>query len=456
MIAGKSADRSLIAGSLLALLILGEILFGYGIAVRPQNLYLIVGAALGLAMVAITFMEPVVGLYLFVATMLTEALFMFGSVSAARLLGILVFGAWIARSLASGRFEIIMPTQAWFALMLVLWGLTSALWAMNPPGLFTALLLLVQLVAVYILVVNLVSSVKRVQTVLAIITAVSLVLALLAVARTLSGGAIGGRVNLGRIIGGDPNTQAAFFLPSATLLMILFSRETRLRQKSLLLLGLSVMMLGILATASRGAIVALAVVVGLGIIIDPKLWQVALPASLVGVAALRFLPQTLMERLEAMVTLSDRGGGRVDIWLVALRIIRAHPALGVGLNGFASAFDRYLPETAGLIRDIGTFRASHNIFLNVQSELGVIGLALFLVFIGITLSSGLVAVVNCRRAGLLHLEGLALAAWLSVVAMLVVGLFLDVQYRKLFWLLLALAEVMRRLSVGLEQETAAR
>jgi hypothetical protein len=51
------------------------------------------------------------------------------------------------------------------------------------------------------------------------------------------------------------------------------------------------------------------------------------------------------------------------------------------------------------------------------------------------------------------MAALALATWLSLVGMLVVGLFLDLQYWKLFWLLLALPEVMRRLSVHSGQET---
>jgi O-antigen ligase len=262
-------------------------------------------------------------------------------------------------------------------------------------------------------------------------------------------------VDLSQISVGNMNAQAAYLVPSATLLMILYSHQRQSRRKWLLLLGLSVIAMAILATSSRGAMIALIVVVGLGIIIDRRLWQVALPASLVAVAALLALPHTLVERLEAMVTLSDRGAGRVDIWLVALRIIRSHPALGVGLDGFAAAFDRYLPETAGIITDIGTGRASHNIFLNVQSELGVIGSVLFLLFIGVTLRSGLAAVANWRRAGSVHWAGLALAAWLSLVAMLVMGLFLDLQYWKLFWMLLALPEVMRRLSVEALLETPA-
>ncbi len=456
VIAGMFVDRRLMKGSLLALLITGEILLGYLIAVRPQDPYLIPGAAIGLIVIAVTFMEPVFGLYLFVATAFTEALLMFGSVSAARLLGILVLVAWITRYLAGGRFEIIMPGQAWFAAMLISWGLMSALWAMDAQRLPSALLLLVQLMALYILVINLVNSVRRIKIVLAIIVIVSLALALLTILRVVSGELVEGRVDLGQISVGDPNAQAAYLLPSATLLMILFSHKAQLAQKLLLLLGLSVITLAILATSSRGAMVSLAVILMLGIIIDHKLWQVTLPAMLVGGVATLFLPHTFIERLEALVTLSDRGAGRVDIWLVALEIIRAHPALGVGLDSFGRAFDKYVSETSGIMSDIGRGRGSHNIFLNVQSELGVIGSALFVVFIGMTLKSGLVAVANWRRAGASQMAGLALAVWLSLVGMLAVGLFMDLQYWKLFWLLLALPQVMRRLSAEVVQETASR
>ncbi|KPL17499.1 MAG: hypothetical protein AMJ93_14895 [Anaerolineae bacterium SM23_84] len=456
VIAGISVDRRLMKGSLLALLITGEILLGHLIAVRPQDPYLIPGAAIGLIVVAVTFMEPVFGLYLFVATAFTEALLMFGSVSAARLLGILVLVAWITRSLAGGRFEIIIPGHAWFAAMLISWGLMSALWAMDAQGLPSALLLLVQLMALYILVINLVNSVRKIKIVLAIIMIVSLALALLTILRVVSGELVEGRVDLGQISVGDPNVQAAYFLPSATLLMILFSHKAQLSQKLLLLLGFSVITLAILATSSRGALVSLVVIFVLGMIIDRRLWQVALPTLLVGGVAWLFLPHTLVEHLEALVTLSDRGAGRVDIWLVALEIIRSHPALGVGLDSFGRAFDKYVSETPGIMRDIGRGRGSHNIFLNVQSELGVIGSALFVVFIGMSLRSGLVAVVNWRRAGSPRTAALALAVFLSLVGVLVVGLFLDVQYWKLFWLLLALPEVMRRLSVQALQRTTSR
>jgi len=454
LIARASVDNRLVRGILLGVLVAGAILIGYLIAVRPEDTSLILGAVLGSMIVVATFAKPVYGLYSLVAAVFAEALFMLGSASAARLLGFLVIGAWIAHSLVNGRFRIIVPSQGWFAAAFIAWGLTSALWALDTQRLATALLLLLQLLALYVVVTSLVNSVNRVQIIMAIMVIINLAVALAAVARVRSGELVEGRVDLSQIVGGDSNTQAAYLLPSATLLMVLFAHRARSVQKWLLLLGFSVITLAIMATSSRGALISLVVIVILGVIIDRKLWQVALPGFLVGGLATLFLPQTFADRLRSLVTLSDRAGGRIDIWLVALRLIPSRPILGVGLGNFERAFDRYLPDTSGLSDSIGRGRASHNIFLNVQSELGVIGLFLFAAFIAISIRSGLLAVMNLRRAGSPEVAALALAAWLSLVGILVIGLFIDVQYWKLFWLLLALPEVMRRLSLESLQERA--
>jgi putative inorganic carbon (HCO3(-)) transporter len=452
VIAGKFVDRRLVRGFLLVLLIVAEILFGSLVAMRLEDSYLILGTAIGLIVVVVTLIEPVFGLYLFVATVFTEALIMLGSVSAAKLMGILVFGAWIARSLANGRFEVIVPRQGWFAAMFIVWGLMSATWALDVQKLFTALLLLIQSMVLYILVINLVNSAQRLQVILTIVVIVSLALALLTIFRVLSGELVEGRADIGLISVDDMNAQAAYFLPGATLLMILLSHKAQLASKLFLLFGFSVIALAILATSSRGAMVSLVVVLVLGTVIDHKLWQVAFPTLLASGAAMLFLPHSFVDRLVSIVTLSDRGAGRLDIWSVGWQIIQSRPVSGVGLDSFGRAFDKYLPETSGVVFNIGRGRGSHNIFLNVQSELGVIGFVLFVVFIGMTVKSGLIAVLNLRRAGVSHMTAWAMAVWLSLAGMLVMGLFIDLQYWKLFWLLLALPEVMRRLAAEAVQE----
>lgn len=448
-------NKHWIKGLLLAFLAAIELLLGALIGIRPERAYLTLGGTIGLVVVVATLLKPAIGLYVFVATTFTEALFMLGSVSAARLVGILAFGAWIAHSLATGRFKIIVPRSGWAAILFVAWGLVSAIWALDLQKLFTAWVILVQSMALYILVINIVNSARQVRITLALIVVVSLGLALLTLSRVFMQELVAGRADLGQISVTDVNAQAAYFFPSVMLLAVLFCHETRLAPRLFfLLLGLSAVLLAILATSSRGAMVSLVVILILGVLLERRMLRIALPALLAAAGAILYLPPLLLERIKSIVTLSDRGAGRLDIWSVAWQIIANHPVLGIGLDSFGRAFDIYVSETPGVVSYIGRGRGSHNILLNVQGELGVIGLALFVTFVAMTVQSGLVAIANLKRAGDSRMAILALAIWLSMVGILVMGLFIDLQYWKLFWLSMALPEVMQRLSVNALQERA--
>jgi putative inorganic carbon (HCO3(-)) transporter len=453
---GRPIDRRLVTAALVALCLAIEVSWGYWMAVWPVSPHVIVAAAVGLAVVAATFHEPVIGLYLFVATMLTEGSWMFGSVSAARLLGFLVLAAWIARGLASGRFAIIVPAQAWVALLFMVWAFVSVLWAMDTAKWLTAWLLLLQSTVLYLLVINLVNSLQRLHVILAIVIVVSLALALLTLYQVSGAYVARFRSEVGKLSVGDPNAHAAYLLPGAALLMALFSRQSHWPRKLMVLLGFSIMVLAILATSSRGGMIALALMLVIGALIDRGLWQLALPALLLGGVASLFLPQVIIERLRRLLTLADRGSGRVDIWLVAMRIIQSHPLLGVGLGSFSRAFDKYVSDTAGIVGAVRRGRVAHNIFLSAQGELGILGLILLVAFAAWSLARGLAAIGKWKRVGSPTMAALALATFLSLAGMMVVGLFLEALHWKLFWLLLALPEVMRRLSEQALQRTTLR
>ncbi len=451
----RSIDRRLLTvGQLVPWLAL-EVLWGASVALRPESLPLLLAAVAGLAMLAVVLRAPVLGLYVFVAAMLTEAAWMLGSVSAARLLGIVVLVAWVAGGLARGRFIVIVPAQACLAGLFILWALLSGLWTMDRGRWLTDWLLLLQSMALFLLVVNLVTSAPRLRVVLAIVTAVSLALALLTVAYALTGRTSEGRVDLGHISAGDRNLQAAYFLPAIALSMAWFSQQSRWQRRVAPLLVFCVLVMAILATGSRGAMIALAAMLILGALVEGRLRRLALPSALLGGLGVLLMDPELLWRLRTLVTLADRGSGRVDMWLVALRVIRANPLLGVGLGSFRKAFDKYLSGTPGIVGPIGRGRVAHNILLHTQSELGIVGLVLLCGLIAWTLDSGLSAVASTRRAGSSAIYALALAVFLGLAGVLVAGMFLDALYWKFFWVLLALPEVVRRLSVqGLHGPTS--
>jgi O-antigen ligase len=452
LIAGIPPDRRLIGGILLSLLLVAEVAYGVYVATQAQDTQLALAIAVGLVSVVVTFIEPAWGLYLFVIAMFAEGLFgVDGGPTGARMLGIVILGAWIVRSLSSGRFRIILARSNLFAMAYIVWGLVSTLWAIDLQVAFDRAQVIVQSFVLYILVINLVNSRKRMQSMLSIIMVVNLVMALLALLRFASGVTTGGRVNIMQISGYDPNDQAASFLLGAAMLMVLFSREARPVNKWLIFAALSVTVLAILVTASRGALVSLIVVTASVLLLNRRAWQVALLILLIGGTASLFLPLTFTERALSIVTASDRGAGRIDIWRVGLQIVRAHPFQGVGWGNFGKAFDQYLPMTPNVAFDIGRERGPHNIFFGALGELGIVGLVPFVVLIGLTVKSAISAMVSFERRGDSVMTTLAMSVFLSLLGILAAGMFIDLRYRKYFWLILALAETIRHLPSVLEE-----
>ena len=78
--------------------------------------------------------------------------------------------------------------------------------------------------------------------------------------------------------------------------------------------------------------------------------------------------------------LDAAGAGRLRIWGTAARMIAAHPLVGVGVRGFRYAYPRYAGAGDAFVdaqTDEGAAHA-HQIVLEVLSETGVAGLALWL------------------------------------------------------------------------------
>lgn len=114
--------------------------------------------------------------------------------------------------------------------------------------------------------------------------------------------------------------------------------------------------------------------------------RIRLLAAVGSLGLLMSLP-LVVERLES----NDQGSARSRLAMssVALRVIEAHPLLGVGLNSYTEVMHDYDPEhlIAGFLYPV------HNVYLFVAAEVGLPGLFLMLVFYGAILK-GLVRAVG--------------------------------------------------------------
>ncbi|MHB8446929.1 MAG: O-antigen ligase family protein [Rudaea sp.] len=94
---------------------------------------------------------------------------------------------------------------------------------------------------------------------------------------------------------------------------------------------------------------------------------------------LRF-DRTLLVLQGSEQALDTASAGRMRIWSTAARMIAAHPLAGVGVRGFRYAYPQYAQPGDAFVNaqtDEGAYHA-HQIVLEVLSETGSIGLALWL------------------------------------------------------------------------------
>ena len=162
-------------------------------------------------------------------------------------------------------------------------------------------------------------------------------------------------------------------------------------------LGLGILILleflALMATQSRGALLALAA----GLVIQAarnKRFAVII-AILAGMLALSvaFYPP-LKGRYLPLINPGSSFKDRIEIWRTAAMMIRDNPLVGIGVNNFRSIYVKYPhPE---FMHDPQPF--AHNILLEMGASTGLPGLALFLWVIAAGLINGVKAAKSARHS----------------------------------------------------------
>lgn len=238
------------------------------------------------------------------------------------------------------------------------------------------------------------------------------------------------------------NGLAAFEAQFATLLLALSATcgNWRGRLGYLALAGFSAICL--MYSLSRGGYLAFAAGwLFVGLLKDRKLLLILAVFALTWTAV---VPNAVQTRVT--MTYDENGDldhssqNRVRLWDDALLLIQANPIIGTGYDTY-----RYMGR-------VGNYEDTHNIYLKILVETGVIGLLLFLGVMAISFCQGLrlfLKAVAPLDAGL----GLGLAGW--VVCAAVANAFGDrwtyLQIEGLFWVLAALVARSQQLQSAADQ-----
>jgi putative inorganic carbon (HCO3(-)) transporter len=409
--------------------------FAIGVAVRPSSLLLVLVAAVFVELIQI------------------------GGVTITRLVApialVVVLAAAVKREYAIRA----APPLAW-AIGYALWALASGLWSGDKGGtiyLLSSLAIALVFMAAFASMLTTRAELERILTALAILSFVLGVLSILAfIGRPLLGFGV---LQEGRSQGGtgDPSFFAATQLIALPLILVLAANTDRLWYRNALYAVALANLGSVLTTNSRGGTIQLALVMILLLALPARTIfrsvgqkRLALTGLTVGLTIF-FVHYSadLLPRLETIWSRSQdqTGSGRLAIWPAAWDAFYENPVTGIGYGVFINqSVDRILDSPESQITGFNVHPEEvHNVFLGTATELGVVGLALFLGLLASTARMLRRAARRAREQGAYFVGGVADALFVGLLAWCVGSLFIETETSRPLWILIGICLALPKL-----------
>ncbi|MFU7516416.1 O-antigen ligase family protein [Clostridium sp. HCS.1] len=179
----------------------------------------------------------------------------------------------------------------------------------------------------------------------------------------------------------NPNNLGAYTVLSIFIALLLFFNENEKKKKIILLSSLILLTINIVLSQSRNALLALFIgALLIAVIYDKR----ALILSIVLPIIMFIIPESRYRILDILNP--DQNSSRIKIWKSAELMIKDNPLFGIGYDNFAVKYPNYVYHNPDIVIH-GSYKAEHphNIFLKMQSELGILGTILFVLFLLFTL-----------------------------------------------------------------------
>lgn len=308
----------------------------------------------------------------------------FGTFPLSKIIAVIALLAYLATKLRSGERLTVMPVELKMFGVIALLGILFTPFAAAPMDSVDVLLeLFLKVLVMFVLMINVITTRKRLRSIMSLVVVCGTIMAVLAIKSYLAGEfTLVERKDVGvvalRIIGavggifGNPNdlaTSLALLLPLAVALAL-----TSSGLKRAIFFGCAALLVGgVIVTFSRGGFLGLLAMGGV------LLWKMGRQnravtalafAVLFGVFVLA-MPDGYANRITSMFSIGDDPTGssqaRRDLLERAANVALHHPIIGVGMGNFH-------------IYSIHE-QVAHNAYLEIAAELGLAGLAAYLVMI---------------------------------------------------------------------------
>jgi putative inorganic carbon (HCO3(-)) transporter len=234
-----------------------------------------------------------------------------------------------------------------------------------------------------------------------------------------------------------PNTYGAYLILIIFPMIMLSIYEKNKRKKIFYILFSMLVFVNLLMTFSRNALLGFA----LGAVVLALIYSIKLIFALGGFGILTLFIPSVFLRVKDITNLSQNES-RIKLWKTALMMIKEHPILGVGNGNFVTQYDTYIVKYR-LDYNSYTHYPTHNSYLKVQSELGVVGIVSFL---GVLVT----ALFRVKKLYTTTVDEFHRAFYMGVMASMVAFLFMNFsdnlffvpKATTYFWFLLATTEAL--------------
>lgn len=208
----------------------------------------------------------------------------------------------------------------------------------------------------------------------------------------------------------------------------------------ILLAAMILSMVAVLGSYSRGAFLALAGLVVIAWFRAKRKWLYPIVAAMVVIPALHFMPQSYFDRINTIQDAQSDSSfeGRVTAWRVALGYARDHFPFGAGFSGpeLPQIFGRYAPGQDS--------HAAHSIYFQVLGDNGFVGLAIYMVILGLCFWNCFMIRKKTKRiAEMVWLYDLAGMIQLTLFVFCVGGAALSFAYYDMLFILAGLLSALR-------------
>lgn len=353
-----------------------------------------------------------------------------GSRTLVWLVGGLAACSFVAVGLADKRLERPPRTALWWSLF-VLWGCASMLWAADPHAALIRLPTFLSLWVLYLAASSFRLRKNEMQWIVLMVILGGCAAALFAVYQFYGGVHYAGRYQTNRetlALGEsetNPNKLALAFLLPLSLALAQFLGSRRRLVKLAMLAGVAVIGVAIFLTMSRGGLLSLLVVLVL-FSIRLKVGRKVLVVAALLSALTMTMPQEFFDRIKGESG-GAGGAGRLYIWKVGWKLFKDHAIVGAGFDNFPVVYNRYAGD-APVFEGFG--RGSHNVYLKVVVDLGLVGFLFFL----LAINSQRNLVASCKQYSSHGPPTLLVASEAAFWAVLTFSFFGDPLYDKAFWL----------------------